>query len=536
MAKPLHRLTRSLNRLVRVRIISTLILLFCLGPAVALLRAGSPEGWIPARWDGGPLEVARRAKDKAIAENVSVRKAIADWYDPATLDLLAGTPINCLLITFSAESEPEVERQQRQLVREYSRLAHARGIAVLGIVYPGANPEVVAKAADEARLDGLVLDGKYPAETSFAVKLEAALHSRNSSAVVVPIAKDASSARIAKAPLLAVQGVRPNARDLADMGIRAGPSAEPWLDSNIWLLRSFRLGAAWRPIWINQQPNRSSQGDYARCIADSAVAGGRWMVALDDDLRAGLFRKDAVALATWRNAGTYLQFAENHAEWRSFAPFGNLGIILDTAGKNADSSDEYLNLVARRQVPYRVIERSQLNIVPLSSFQAILALDLANPSDVERKVLHDFAEKGGLVIAGPSWGDPPTKDAFVEISLGKGRVVVYKDNPPDPESVARDMLDLLDPEIMGLTVFNVPSVLTYASTSDSGKRVLIQLLNYATSPFDSKITIRFNGSFKTAHLYTPEDAPIDLGARVMTNGRTEVAIPKLAVWGAVLLE
>ena len=151
-------------------------------------------------------------------------------------------------------------------------------------------------------------------------------------------------------------------------------------------------------------------------------------------------------------------------------------------------------------------------------------------------MLRTFAENGGLVVAGPSWGGPPKDSDYAEVPIGKGRVVVYKDDPPDPEMVARDMLDLLEPEVMGLSAFNVPSVLTYASTSDSGKRALIQMLNYATSPFNSKITIRFNGSFKMAHLFTPENAPLELPVRATSDGRTEVAVPKLAVWGALLLE
>ena len=192
--------------------------------------------------------------------------------------------------------------------------------------------------------------------------------------------------------------------------------------------------------------------------------------------------------------------------------------------------------MARRQIPYRIIERSRLDAQALSSFRAVLAADLAPPTESERKLLRAFAEKGGLVIVGPSWGNPPANDPFVEVPLGKGRVTVYKDDPPDPEAVARDMLDLLDPDVMGLSAFNVPSVLTYASTADSGKRVLIQLLNYAGSPFDQKITIRINGTFKTARLYTPEAAPADLAVQHTANGRTQVAIPKLAVWGALLLD
>jgi hypothetical protein len=317
------------------------------------------------------------------------------------------------------------------------------------------------------------------------------------------------------------------------MGIRAGASAEPWIESNIWLVRSFRLVTEWRPIWVNQQPNPSSQGDYVRCVADAAVAGGRWIVAIDDDLRARLFRKDAGALATWRSIAAYLKFSEDHSEWRRFASYGNLGIILDTAGKNRDISDEYLNLIARRQVPYRLILRSELSAASLSSFHAVLAVGLAPPTEAERRLLSDFAEQGGLVVAGPSWGDPPNDDAYAEVHLGKGRVAVYKESPPTPESVAKDMPDLLEPEVMGLSVFNVPSTITYAATS--GERVLIQLLNYAGRPID-RVTIRFNGNFKTARLYTPENPPIDLSVRATENGRTELMLPKLTAWGAVLLE
>jgi len=475
-----------------------------------------PARWVPARWDGGPLEVARRSK----ADN-RVREVLAKWYEPSTLDLLESTPINCLLVTFSIGSPAEAEAAQHQIVKEYAQAARKRGIAVLGVVYPGGAASSIAAAAVDAQLDGLVLDGEFPADFSASL-------AQRYPGIVIPIARDAASVRASSAPLLAIQGVRPSARDLADMGIRAGASAEPWIDSNIWLVRSFRFGADWRPIWVNQDPNPVSEGDYIRCVADAALAGGRWIVALDDDLRVKMFHRNADALGTWRRIGSYLKFAEDHADWRQFAPFGNLGIIVD----NADL-DEYLNLIARRQVPYRLIRRNELNAASLASFKAVVAF--AVPTGAERTILRDFAEKGGVVVAGPAWGNAPKDDAYAEVPLGKGRVVVYKDEPPDPESVAKDLQDLLDPEVMGLSAFNVPSAITYASTTDGGKRVLIQLLNYAGRPID-RVTLRFNGIFKQARLYTPENAPVDLVPGETQKGRTEVLIPNLAAWGAVLLE
>jgi hypothetical protein len=521
---------------VRMLIVNLAGLLLCLGPLSPGMLAEAATGWIPARWDGGPLEVARRAGDKALADNSALRQALSQWYDPATLGLLEGTPINCLLVTFSAGAASEVERQQQSLVKEYARAARKKGMAILGIVHPGADPVAVAAASDDAQLDGLVLEGGFPDGAGFARQLEASFRSRNSAAVVVPIARVPATVRTAKPPLLAVEGVRPGARNLADMGIRAGPSAQPWIDSNIWLVRSFRLDPGWRPVWIDQRPDSSSQGDYTRCVADAAVAGGRWIVALDDSLRLRLLQKDADALATWRSVGANLKFAEEHAEWRTFEPYGNMAIILDTASEDPDYSNENMNLVARRQVPYRLIERSRLTAASLGGFQALLATDLQTLTEAERKTLRDFAEGGGLVVAGPSWGESPENNDYVEVPLGKGRVVIYKEKPPDPEMVARDLLDLLEPEVMGLTAFNVPSVLTYVSMDGSGRRALIQLLNYASTPFDSKITLRLNGTFKTARMYAPESAPADLAVRVMSGGRTEITVPKLAMWGAVLLE
>jgi len=132
----------------------------------------------------------------------------------------------------------------------------------------------------------------------------------------------------------------------------------------------------------------------------------------------------------------------------------------------------------------------------------------------------------------PFWGSAPKDQPYAEVTLGKGRVAVYKD--PDPESVARDLRDLLSPEQMGVKAFNVPSVITYVSSADSGKRLLIQLLNYSKWPAEA-ITIRVSGTYKTARMVTPDAPPEDLAIR-LSEGDTEISIPKLPLWGGLLLE
>lgn len=507
-----------------------LLPLLCLPAA---LWCANPDAWIPARWQGGPLEVARRAQLKTAPAAGPARDAVENWYEPATLRLLEGSPVNCLLVTWSAGPDRDLIRRQQEAVKPYAAQARAHGIAVLGLVYPGPNAGEAASAAAAAGLDGLALDGDFPAD--FAARATKALSAAGGAAVVIPIFHDAAAARAAAASVLAVEGVSPRARNLADMGIRAAPSSEPWIESNIWLVRSFRLRPSpWHPVWIDYEPEDATPADYPRFAADAAVAGGRWIVNPDDKFRAALRARDAAAMAAWQHTADVLRFAEEHAEWRGFAPFGHLALIVDPAAAQADMSEEYLKLVTRRQTPYRPLARPGLTAASLAGFRAVLATELAPPTAAERQILCAFAEDGGVVIAGPSWGGAPKGEdqPYAEVPMGKGRVVVYRE--PDPESVARDLRDLLSQPERGVTAFNVPGVITYSSSADSGRRVLVQLLNYSSSPAEA-ITIRVSGHFTSARLFTPGAAPARLEIEG-AEGRTEVAIPKVGLWGALLLE
>jgi hypothetical protein len=111
-------------------------------------------------------------------------------------------------------------------------------------------------------------------------------------------------------------------------------------------------------------------------------------------------------------------------------------------------------------------------------------------------------------------------------------VVVYKD--PDPEVVARDLKELLSDDDLGVVPFNVPSVITLSSGGGPGQPLLVQLLNYFDHPVEA-ITLRVAGKFRSARLETPEGPAMDLLLRY-DEGRTEVTIPKLLLWGAVLMK
>ena len=475
-----------------------------LGPRIAAmtlvcatLDAGGPAGWVPARWQGGPLEVRRRA-------GVAPSEITRDWYNPRTLDWLENTPINCLLVTWSAGAEAALEAEQRKLVTSYARAAHRRGIAVLGLLYPGADPGRAAASAMEAGLDGLVLDGDFPDGPKVAREL------RKSCPLVIPLGTRDWLRPEADWPVWGTQdAVTPRIRAISESGaVDATPTSEPWIDSNTWLIRSLGAAGGGRPVWLGNRLENPSAGDYARAIADAAAGGGRWVVAPDDALRAGLWRGQPEALATWRRVGAWLSFYEQHAEWRAFAPAAALGIIQDSAGKDSAMSDENLNLIARRRIPYRVIERRELTPAAIEGLPAVLAADLEPPTERERSLLAAFA--------------------------GAGRIVVYKEDPPDPEALSKDLLDLIGNENLPVRLFNAASVLAQAGADPGGGRLLVQLVNYATEPSE-RITVRAAGEYRGARLYSPDAPPADLKT-TRSGGKTDVLLAKVAVYAALLLE
>jgi hypothetical protein len=500
-----------------------LLLLSC---SLVASATPTPEQWIPIRWTGGPLEVEWRAHTKTLPADNSVRDALARWYEPSTISLLEDSPVNCLLVTWSAPAVASVEAEQQRLVKAYTEAAHKRGLAVLGLVYAAGDASKIAADAAKASLDGLVLDGDFTRE------FPAALRKAAGSLLVIEITKDAAAWRWESVPIVAVAGVTPSGRNLSEMGIRGSPSSQPWIESNIWLVWSLAIPSSSRLVWISSQLEKPLAVDYERAIADSSTAGGRWIISLDDALRAELRTHNVSALETWSRLATYLNFANTHTAWHALAPYGKVGIVLDPASSPPDRVDEYLKLATRRQVPYQLISRSELNGTGWTKCRAIVATELDPPSSVERKLLQDFAENGGIVFAGPSWGSAPKAEPFVELQAGKGSVTVYKD--PDPDALARDLKEMLSDDDLGVVPFNVPSVISFVSGGTPGQALLVQLVNYFDHPVEA-ITLRVAGKFHSARLETPEGVATDLPLR-NDEGRAEVTIPKLLLWGAVSLQ
>src|SRR4051812_21083847 len=104
-------------------------MLWVLALAAPLLGTVPPADLVPARWN---------------------------WTDVKSLDLISGTPVNCLLLK-SADAA-------------FARAARDRGIVALAVIAPGDDPAAAARKAVRANFQGVVLEGDFPKGTAARVR------------------------------------------------------------------------------------------------------------------------------------------------------------------------------------------------------------------------------------------------------------------------------------------------------------------------------------------------------------------------------
>jgi hypothetical protein len=86
------------------------------------------------------------------------------------------------------------------------------------------------------------------------------------------------------------------------------------------------------------------------------------------------------ATAAWSKTCETLAFFESHSQWKRYKSQGILTVISDFHGDNAFISGETLNLLNRRHVQYKLMERSKALLAPMPGVKALLWLDKDAPS------------------------------------------------------------------------------------------------------------------------------------------------------------
>ena len=481
---------------------------------------------IPMRWPAGPLEIALRKNVKGFSPETA--ELLRAWLDPASLALVQGTPVNCLVVSW-ASGLPE-DAAQQQALKPLIDKGRQAGLDFAGIVEGKADRQAAIAAAQSAGLAAVVMDGDPPA---------------NAGIPVIPRCERAHLAWTANSPLLGISdGKWPGIPQ--DINQAGGPTNLPWVDSNGAVLQIARALAPGKGVWIefDPPPQAPSAEGYMLAVADPASYGARWVISLDDALRGDLTAKKQPALDTWNKVAGMAAFFEQHKQARNYEAAGLLAVISDFAGPNWFPGEEAVNLLPRLREPFRVIARSRAAAASFDGLRAIYYVDQEPPEAQLREKLIAFAKGGGTLFVPSKWpnpeGEPAPAEPYLLFSmraLGKGRLAVGKEDHPNTYDTVADIQNIVSHRNDLLRLYNAASMNFFYEASAQGGRGVIHLLNYSRRPASDGPLFYVKEPQKSARLVSPELAsPAELQWAPQEAGGAELALPRISVYGAVELE
>ncbi|MCP5112615.1 MAG: hypothetical protein GY953_17465, partial [bacterium] len=311
----------------------------------------------------------------------------------------------------------------------------------------------------------------------------------------------------------------------------------PWVDSNAWLVRLVQAVEPGKVVWLTYGPpekaNVTPPATFALPIAEAEAYGARWVITLDKTFREGLENSTDDALGGWKRMMEVLSFSEQHAEWKTWQPVANLGVISDFAGENEFLSHEFLNLASRRYLAYRIIPLSAAAGARLDGLKAVLYISTTPPEGAVRKQLLNYVHKGGLLISPP--GFPTTepqerKFGYGIHGLGQGRIAVPAEDWSDPYLLAGDIHLLLSRRHDVVRIWNGGTMNAHYVAAPDGNRAVVHLVSYSHRRGLNDVTLGFAESYKNAEVYTLQ------GSQQVTAVKrrlgVEVPLPSFSTYAA----
>ncbi len=435
--------------------------------------------------------------------------AMADWVparwassDPQTLRLLKGTGVNCLLV------------DSRNLTPEFVKRANAQGVAAVAVVGPGGQAP-----HGNLGVQAILLEGDFDAVVRASL---------NQAGVPVIELPSRQKIRLDSTDSIAgtTQGLWPGIVIEHGGTVMAGPSSNPWINTNAGFLRFLRA-AMDSVLWLGATPPAGMvipPERYGIAMADAAAAGARWIISLDHDLETRLLAGDAEALRDWKRITAYGRYFEEHREWRGYRPFSRLALIQDSASGGLLSAS-LLDLMFAQHIAARAIPAARVTPASLSGLQTVIQLASIAPG-----ALDNFERAGGrLLKPPPDWrfgADAP------------GATVPNKQQLRRIQDIWEMLYNATARKNFGARSFNTAGILFHVLSSPGSsagdQRLLVHLVNYTGYPADT-ITVHALGTWKRATLYRPEGAPVNLPVYPVSEG-TGIDLDKLDVVATLLLE
>jgi hypothetical protein len=390
--------------------------------------------------------------------------------------------------------------------------------------------ESAARAASSSTIAGIILKGEA-AEESQLQTTAATLRSKYPKLSV---------------SVLSARGKQPQMRGWLVFkrdGIlqASSPSSQPWLDQNLAAVRyerTFAPGQA--PLytfsWDDSDPILKERGptpdDYSLAVAEAGAFRADLLLELYDHQEKELRSADKNALAAWESVKRTIAF---YAKSSGAKEPATVAVLAD----NYETSYESINLMARHNIPFRVLKSANVGKEDLPGFNVIVAF--AAPTTELVDGIRAFAEQGGTAVlvnlhATYAWdSDTAAKksDHSVTYTLGKGRVIELDQPVTDPETFAQDIRRLMANDQVPISLWNSLTTLIAEYTNDKSGATTVELLNYSEEPTQVQVQVR--GSFTSLRYETPETGCCTELHPSHVGGFTEFVVPNLLTGGRVHL-
>jgi len=325
----------------------------------------------------------------------------------------------------------------------------------------------------------------------------------------------------------------------------SSPTSQPWIDSNLALVRYERsLGSAETPIytflWDLSDPLQQRQGpspeDYSLAVAEAGAFHADLILEIPENQQKALAQANGAASENWARVKTYLEFYVRGRSTSASEIPARVGVVTD----DYDLSYEALNLMARHNIAFRVLERAAA--VKPGAVEAFDILVVFSRADAElTQSIAAFAERGGIAVLVDLAGDFPwhrsapakTNSHAVSYDVGKGRVIELGEAVTDPETFAQDIRRLMVKERIPVSLWNSLTTLVAAYQGEKSDDVVLELVNYAQESLEVQVQVK--GNFDAVRFESPEHGCCETLKPSRVDGFTQFVVPDLVIGGRVHL-
>jgi len=322
----------------------------------------------------------------------------------------------------------------------------------------------------------------------------------------------------------------------------SSPTAQPWLDTNLALTRIEQAlrpdqvplySFQWELIDSLQKLQGPNVEDYLLAVAEAGAFHADLVLSLHENSQKALAQSDPDGINLWKQMQRYLEFYSRRIP--PVEPAANIGVLAGDYKK----SYEPINLLARHNLPFRILRPSDLTADRLKEFVMLIVLASAMQNV---KSITDFAARGGTAILvdlpGPyPWQSVPrvqTGEHWVAYGVGRGRVIELSEPVADPETFAQDIRRLMDKQKVLISLWNALTTVAVPYREPHGGVTILELVNYAEEPL--RVQVRVKGSFHSIRYETPERGCCESLTPVARSGFTEFVVPDLRIGGRVHLK